>query len=123
VPGLTLLIATPYFDPVIRLFLAVLCALGLAFAPVTAIAATATMNGTAGCTMDRHLPAKPSDHSKMDCCTPACQMAAPAALLPERASISDALPHDRGLVASAPAKELASVASSSLDPPPRSFPS
>lgn len=108
---------------VIRLLISVLCALGLAFAPVTAFAAATTMNGTPGCTMDGHMPAKPADHSKMDCCTPACQMSAPAATIAEPVAASEPLLHDRGLVASAPAKELASVHSSGLDPPPRDRPS
>lgn len=108
---------------VIRLLISLLCALGLALAPVTAIAATATMNGTPGCTMGGHMPAKPADHSKMDCCTPACQMSAPAAMIAEPVAASEPLLHDRDLVASAPAKELASVHSSGLDPPPRHRPS
>ena len=112
---MTLLISPPYFDRVIRLFLAALCAIGLALAPTAVLATPSAMPG---CTMDGHMPAKPADHSKMDCCTAACPLSA-AALLPEETA--DAAPlrsngalHDRAL-----AKELASYVTSGLDPPPR----
>lgn len=102
----------------IRLFLAFLCSFGLAFSPVATNGAIAAPNDVPGCTMDGHMPAKPADHSKMDCCTAACQMAAPA-LLPEQTSAKAALKingavHDRAAV-----KELASFTASGLDPPPR----
>ena len=108
----------PYPEAVIRLFLAALCSIALAFSPAATSGAIAAPAAMPGCTMDGHMPAKPADHSKMDCCTVVCQMTA-AALMPER--VADAAPlksngalHDR-----APAKELASFTASGLDPPPR----
>lgn len=118
--GLTLLITSRYFDRVIRLFIAVLCALGLGFSPMATNVAVANQTAMPGCTMDqRQMPAKPADHSKMDCCTPACQISAAAALLPDRGS-ADA-PYDGGgrLHDRTPTKELASFTASGLDPPPR----
>lgn len=102
----------------IRLFLAVLCALGLAFSPLATTGAIASSSGMPGCTMG-HMPAKPADHSKMDCCTPACQTSAAAALMSDRDLASDlsasgGVQHDR-----TPTKELASFTASGLDPPPR----
>lgn len=102
-----------------RLFLAALFALALAFSPASTSEANAAPAAMADCSMDGHMPAEPADHSKMDCCTPVCQISAAAALLPDRAGnatpfkTSGAL-HDRAAV-----KELASVTASSLDPPPR----
>ena len=102
----------------IRLLISILCAIGLALTPVTATAAAAPSSDMAGCTMDGKMPAKPADHSKMDCCTPACQTSASTALLPSRDAGS-------GAYAAAtmneflPVKELAGVTSSGLDPPPR----
>ena len=102
-----------------RLFLAMLCALGLAFSPAATSGAIAAPAAMPGCTMDGPMPAKPVDHSKMDCCTPACQISAAAALLPQR--IADGTPlerngalHDRGAV-----KRLPSLKVTGLDPPPR----
>jgi hypothetical protein len=80
-----------------------------------AIAAPAKMPG---CTMDGHIPAKPADHSKMDCCTAACQMTAPA-LLPERDAAATPLMTNGALHDRAADKELASFTASGLDPPPR----
>ena len=95
-----------------------LSALGLAFSPVATSGAIAVPSGMPDCTMDGHTPAKPADHSKMDCCTAACQMMAPA-LMPQRNTAGAPLKangalHDRSAV-----KELASFTASGLDPPPR----
>lgn len=116
--GLTRLIRRPYPAPVIRLFLAVLCALGLAFSPAATSGAIAAPTAMPGCTMDGHKPAKPADHSKMDCCTVACQMVAPA-LLPEPTADAAPLNFNGALHDRAAAKELTSFAASGLDPPPR----
>jgi hypothetical protein len=70
-----------------------------------------------GCTMG-HLPAKPADHSKMDCCAPACQVSA-AALQPERTSAAASLKNNGALLNRTAVKELASYTASGLDPPPR----
>ena len=102
----------------IRLFLAVLCAGGLALSPMAtndAFAAPAAMHG---CAMDGHMPAKPAERSKMDCCTVVCQMTA-AALLPERVAEQAPIKSGRALHARSPAKKLASFTESGLDPPPR----
>ena len=69
--------------------------------------------------MDGKMPSKTADHMKMDCCTPACQAPASAALLPTRQT-AGLVELDRStLLQSAPVKELASVLNSGLDPPPR----
>ena len=114
--GLTSLVSRPYLEAVIRLFLAALCVIGLALAPTAGLATPSAMPG---CTMEGHMPAKPADHSKMDCCTPACQISAAAALLPERVADAAPLKSNGALHGSAPAKELASFTASGLDPPPR----
>lgn len=95
-----------------------LCALGLAFSPMATNGAIAAPTGMPGCTMDGHMPAEPADHSKMDCCTAACQMAAPA-LLPERYTGAAPLKTNGALHDQAAAKALASFTASGLDPPPR----
>ena len=115
--GLTLLIPPPYSDGVIRLFIIVLCALGLAFSPAATSGAVAAPTGMPGCTMG-HMPAKPADHSKMDCCTAACQMTAPA-LLPELIADAAPLKTNGALRDRAAVKDLASFTASGLDPPPR----
>lgn len=116
---MTLLIPLPYFDRVIRLIIAVLCAVGLALTPVGTSAAAAAAPNISGCTMDQQqMPAMPIDHSKMDCCTPACQVAA-AAFLPDRTTTAAPIAPDCALHDRAAAKELASFRASGLDPPPR----
>lgn len=104
---------------VIRLFIALLCALALGLSPVAATAAAAAPGGMPGCTMTGEMPDMPADHAKMDCCTPACQAPASAALLPQRDGGSDDLSAERQLHASAPVKKLRSFAPTGLDPPPR----
>lgn len=104
---------------VIRLFIGVLAAVALAFSPAAAASAMTAPSAMPGCTMNGHMPAKPADHAKMDCCTPFCQAAAAAALLPELSPAgeplkSDGARHDRAAV-----DELSSFTSSGLDPPPR----
>ena len=111
---LTPLISPPYFDRVIRLFLAALCAIGLALAPTAVLATPSAMPG---CTMDGH-PTRPADHSKMDCCTAACPLSA-AVLLPEQTSDAASLLSNGVLHDCAPDKNLASFIASGLDPPPR----
>ena len=115
--GLTLLIPSPYLDGVIRLFLAVVCALGLAFSPMATSAAISAPTAMPGCTMG-HMPAKPADHSKMDCWTPACQVSA-AALQPERTSAAPSLETNGALLDRTAVKKLPSYTASGLDPPPR----
>lgn len=100
-----------------RLFIAILCALGLASSPIAtsgAFAAAATMPG---CTMDGHLPAKADQQSKMDCCTVVCQMT--AALLPQVLADGAPAKSDRADHKRVRARELASFTTSGLDPPPR----
>lgn len=103
-----------------RLLLALLCALGLAFSPMTAVASPLSGDAMKECTMGGgDMPNMPGDHSKMDCCTPACHAPSAAALLPK----SDAGPSesfaDKTPLAWAPSRELLSAVSSGLDPPPR----
>lgn len=105
---------------IMRLLLALLCVLGLALAPVTANASAVPSNGMAKCMMDGEMPDMPADHSKMDCCTPVCQAPAPAAaLLPDSGASSGARTAPTVKLTGAPAKELAGITSSGLDPPPR----
>lgn len=104
---------------VIRLLVSMLCALGLAFAPVAPNAAVSQTNGMLGCAMDGKRPAKAADYSKMDCCTPACQAPSTAPLLPSKDAAGQAQPVKLELPIWAPVKELSGVKSSGLDPPPR----
>jgi len=108
-----------YPERVIRLFVAALCALALAFSPAAASNAVAAPSTMPGCTMDGHKPAKPADRSKMDCCTQACQMTAGAALLPQRLADGPRLQSNGALHDLAPEKALASFTATGLDPPPR----
>jgi hypothetical protein len=104
---------------VIRLLIPILCALGLAFAPVVAGAAPAPNSAMLGCTMDGKMPAKPANHMKKDCCTPACQMSSAAALLPERDSAADQIVTQGELHPAIAVKAFESFAPTGLDPPPR----
>jgi hypothetical protein len=103
----------------IRLFIALLCALGLAFAPVAAGAAALSNQNMPGCTMGKEMPKKAADHGKVDCCTPACQAASSAALLPSRGAFVATVARPAVRLTWAPAKKLASVPGSGLDPPPK----
>lgn len=98
--------------------MALLCAAGLALAPMAASNASAAPAAMAGCTVDGHMPSKPADRPKSDCCTVACPMNA-AALLPERRVDGARLNPSPFIHNAATAQELASVAQSELDPPPR----
>ena len=102
----------------IRLLISILCALGLAFAPVAAGAAALQMSGMPGCTMNGKMPSKPADHAAKDCCTPACQ-APSSALLPGKDSAARVRLARSAMMVSAIIKELASAPTSGLDPPPR----
>jgi hypothetical protein len=104
---------------VIRLMISLLCALGLALAPAPASASAQPSSSAVGCTMDGKMPAKPVHRGKMDCCTPACQPAAPAALIPTETDAAEIEAPAATPLSWAPAKALASIASSGLDPPPR----
>ena len=101
-----------------RLFIAILCALGLAISPVTTSGAFAAAGAMPGCTMDGHMSGKSSHHSKMDCCTAVCQMTG-AALVPPQLAEQEQLKCDGAVHDRAPAKKLASYIASGLDPPPR----
>lgn len=105
----------------IRLLLAIFCALGLALAPVTASAVSAPSGTMPGCAMDGKMPDKPADHSRMDCCTPACQIAPASALLPQSFAGLEPLTPDGALHRRTPAKILASFMWTALDPPPRTI--
>ena len=111
---------SPILTRVIRLLILMLCALGLGFVPVTANAAGSPSTGMPGCTMDgNHMPDIPADHSKMGCCTPACQAPSSAALLPNRDAVLATGFGATLKLAMAPVEELASASGSGLDPPPR----
>ncbi|MFP5329089.1 MAG: hypothetical protein ACLGHC_02990 [Alphaproteobacteria bacterium] len=105
----------------IRLVITALCALALALSPAaTSGALAAPVAATAACEMDpQEMPSVPAGHPKMKCCTPACQIAAPTALVPDRGIVPahpdiSGMTHNPGAV-----KELTSVCASGLDPPPR----
>ena len=104
-----------------RLLIALLCAFGLALAPTSAGAAGAPSSGMPGCAMGgKQMPNMPVKHSRMDCCTPACQAPSPsAALLPTMNPAPTVQPLNRATVSGSPTKELSSIAGSGLDPPPR----
>ena len=106
----------------IRFILAALVTIGLALgAPATSGAIAGPATTMPGCTMAGHVPAKPANHSKMDCCTPACPISAAAALLPERTA--SAAPLDRNAVRRERTawRESPSFSPSGLDPPPRTI--
>ncbi len=110
----------PIEATVIKLILAMICALGLAFSPVAANAAPAAASEMPGCTMDGDdMPDMPADHLKMDCCTPACQAPSAAASLPRQGSGLPSTFASKLRLVWAPAKVLTSVWGSVLDPPPR----
>jgi len=110
-----------YGLPVIRFILSLLCVLGLAFSPVATNVARANPAEMAECTMDQSAPARSSDDSQKSCCTPACQLAPAAALLPEPSS-RRSLQTSKGAERLPDAtKELASFRTSGLDPPPRTI--
>lgn len=102
----------------IRLLISILCALGLAFAPVAANAAATAAESMAGCTMGKEMPAKPAN-AKMDCCTPTCQAPSSTALLPDERDGGAVDLIKRVQLAWTPVKELDGITSSGLDPPPR----
>jgi hypothetical protein len=108
----------PILNGVIRHLLALLCAIGLAFSPLAAEPASAAP--MAPCAMGGEMPDMPADHSKMDCCTPACHAPAASALIPRiNAGLADFQAPGR-LLSIAPVKELESILASGVDPPPRS---
>jgi hypothetical protein len=107
------------FAHVLRLLISMLCALGLAFAPVSAGATLLSSDSMPGCTMGKDMPKRSGDHSTMSCCTPACQAPSSAALLPGRDSAAATDGPSVTKFSRAPAQELASIPSSGLDPPPR----
>lgn len=102
-----------------RLLLAFLCALGLAFSSMAATAASLPGNAIAECTLGKEMPDMPADHSKMACCTPACQAPSAAAVLPQLDQAPTEDLADKAALAWTPSKELISTAGSGLDPPPR----
>jgi len=103
---------------VTRLLISMLCALGLAFAPVAANGMSFDQQPMAKCDMQHKMPSKPAHHGKMDCCTPACQVSAAAALQPQL-GVADRLTSGKELRVTAAATQLDSFASTGLDPPPR----
>lgn len=107
----------PILARVIRLIM-MLCAIGLALAPVTAEAAVSA-GSMPGCTMNKEMPVKPSSHAKMDCCTPACQVTAASALLPNSTGEETTSQPHAMTFAAGRVKELASISTTGLDPPPR----
>lgn len=106
-------------DRVIRLLISMLFALGVMLAPATASADVAPASGMPGCTMNPKLPSKAPDRTKMDCCTVACQSPSSTAMLPGYVGEDYVAPARRATLVSEPVKELASITSSGLDPPPR----
>jgi hypothetical protein len=90
----------------------------LALSPVAANAAPVGANAMPGCVTHKHMPAKPADRSKMDCCTPVCQLSPAAALLAGDPSVQPMVSQGEthtfvGVQA------LKAFAPTALDPPPR----
>jgi hypothetical protein len=108
-----------YFMNVIRLLLAVFIAIGLALGPAAPTIAMSSAAAMPGCNMGDKMPEHPADHSKMNCCTAACQAPASAALLPQRSAADERIATHRSAHSLSPVKELASAASTGTDPPPR----
>jgi len=108
----------PILGGVIRLLILMLCALGLALSPLTASSAGAPTSSMPGCTMGGEMPDMPADHSTMDCCTPACQAPASPAMLPLQDLAADPAVATAGPTERA-TRQLTSLVSSGLDPPPR----
>ncbi|MES2326223.1 MAG: hypothetical protein V4499_02680 [Pseudomonadota bacterium] len=104
----------------IRLVLALLSALALALNPVSVQAAGFGQDSTMSCGMQQKMPAKPANHGKMDCCTPACQVSSAAALLPDH-DLADQVTNGEQLHAAMALSKLSSFAPTGLDPPPRRF--
>ena len=115
----------------IRLILAALCVLGLAFAPVGAAQAfVSKSNAMTDCVTGaempsshasgmQHMPMKDrSSHHGMNCCTPQCHAAAPLMFTPY-VGVGSEIPEDSALISPAPAQQLSSLPGSGLDPPPR----
>lgn len=104
---------------VIRLLLALLVAVGLAFSPAAPALAMAAPSAMSDCANGDQMPDRSADHSKMDCCTAACQTPAGAALLPDRGTAGESLPVEGQILLQSTAKALLSVSRAALDPPPR----
>jgi hypothetical protein len=104
---------------VIRLVLFLLSALALALSPVAVNAAPFGQDAMAGCDMHQKVPAKPANHGKMDCCTPACQASSPAGLVSQRDASSDGAVRGGELHVRYAANKPVSFAPTGLDPPPR----
>lgn len=106
----------------IRLLLGILLALGLAGAPMAADAQSAIGGHMPKCAMGGampDMPDMPADHSKMSCCTVACQAPSAAALLPGPHAAA-ALAHlDGPRLSWAADRQLNSLPRAALDPPPR----
>src|SRR3546814_18668230 len=95
-----------------KLILAILIALSFMGAPATAGAAP-TSSCTVGDSMndDAH-------HSKMDCCTPACAVSCPPAVVPKGDIPAPADDVDSASLWVPANKTLPSVSTAGLDPPP-----
>lgn len=109
----------------VRFLIGIVVALGLVVAPTAAEARAVLAGGGPECAMDRAMPAMPAmpdmpaDHSKMACCTIACQVPASAALLPMKGAATLPELGDGMRLAWSATKRLTSLISPGLDPPPR----
>jgi hypothetical protein len=110
---------TPIFAPVIRLLIALMSVFSLALSPVAANAAPAGQDAMAGCVTQKDMPAKPADRSKMDCCTPVCQLSPAAALLADGDTSANRIVSRGEMHAPAGVQTLKSFAPTAVDPPPR----
>jgi hypothetical protein len=109
----------PILGYVIRLVVSLLSALALALSPISVNAASVGQGPMAGCDMHQKMPAKPANHGKVDCCTPACPAASPTSLATQCDASSDGAARGSELHARYVANKPDSFAPTGLDPPPR----
>jgi hypothetical protein len=93
--------------------------LSLTLSPVAANAAPVGQDAMAGCVTQKDRPAKPADRSKMDCCTPVCQLSPAAALLANGDPSAHRMVSRGEMHTPAGVQALKSFAPTALDPPPR----
>ena len=106
----------------IRLFIGTFVALALLVTPIAATARTAQAGDMQGCVIGGKMPASPAapeNHLKMPCCAVVCQVPWATALLADAKGALSSQLAGKAMVAWPPVKQLHSISSSALDPPPR----
>lgn len=106
----------------IRLLIGIVVALGLALAPAAAEAGVAVASNASACAMGRAMsdqPDMPANRSKMACCTIACESPPSATFLPANRMAAPVEKPGGANLSWGAGRQLTSLASSALDPPPR----